>query len=177
MTIKKKSVRQQRATGAGERLYVNLPKSLARAVKQEAAARRISQTSIIEKALAERYDPASGEMRDELLKGELRAMRREQARVTFHQRATAEVLAVAVKNIVAMLPPPTAEGQKRAASFYSFLASEAGKALSDDRTLVDRLAEKILTFNEGDFAHVGGPGALAVDPADHDALTFDDKDA
>lgn len=177
MTIKKKSARQQRAVGAGERLYVNLPKSLARAIKREAAARHISQTSIIEATLAERYDPANADMREQALHGELRAMRRELTRVTFHQRATAEVLTVAVKNIVAMLPPPTSDGHKRAASFYSFLTNEAGKALSGDRALVDRLAEKILTFDEGDFAQVDHPAPLAVDPADHDALTFDDKDA
>lgn len=176
MTIKKNSSRQQRAVGAGERLYVNLSRSLANAVKQEAATRRISQTSIIEASLAERYDPANGNMREQLLNSELRAMQHELARITFHQRATAEVLAVAVKNIVAMLPPPTAEGHKRAASFNSFLAGEVGKALSGDRTLVDRLAEKILTFDEGDFSRLAPAGALAVDPADHDALTFDDKD-
>lgn len=177
MTINKKSAHQQRATGSGERLYVNLPRSLAKAIRQEAAARRVPQTAIIESTLAERYDPDNADMLERMLGGELRTVHRELERITFQQRATAEVLAVAIKNIVAMLPPPTADGRKRATSFYAFLAGEAGKALSDKRTLVDKLAERILTFNEGDFAQEASSAPLAIDPADHDALTFNDKDA
>lgn len=174
-TTKKPSRKIGTRKAGGTRLYVNLAKSLARAVKEEAAARRIPQTQLIEQQIAERYDPAGAGKRENLLMGELRAIRRELAAVKFHQRASAEVMAVAIKNIVAMLPPPTAEGHKRAASFYSFLASEAEKALAGDRALVDQLAEKILTFSEDDFASV--EPAAGSHPADHDALTFDDKDA
>lgn len=176
MTIKKTSAPQQRTTGAGERLYVNLPRSLARAIRQEAAARRIPQTSIIESTLADRYDPDNADMLDHMLRGELRTVHRELARVTFYQRATAEVLAIAIKNLVAMLPPPTPDGRKRAASFYSFLADEVGKTLSDDRTLVDKLAERILTFEASDLAQDTPEIPLAVDSADDDILNFSDKD-
>ncbi|WP_329743284.1 hypothetical protein [Dyella sp. A6] len=172
MNPKRKSTHHKRAVGVGERLYVNLPKSLARAIKQEAAARRITQTSIIESSLAERYDPSNADMRERMLASELRTVKRELAQVTFNQRATAEVLAVTVKNIVAMLPSPTAEGRKRAISFYNFMASEAAKALSSEKALVDRLAEKILTFSDEDFATVElPPGVL---PEDEAALTFEE---
>ena len=122
-----------------EEIHTLIASRLKRAVVREAAERRIPLRSVLEAALADRYDPERGARDQQQVIRELKTLRREITHVSAGNKVLFEAQALLVKNLFSSLTPPTAEGRLAGDAFYARFIDAVVCAIETNEPLMDQV--------------------------------------
>jgi hypothetical protein len=126
---------------------IRLPRSLHAAIRNEAATRRITASSLIEQCVRDHYDPEQAKAEQNMLMKEIRTLDRRVGAANFSNRVMVELVTLSMKNLFATLSPPTAAQRAAGEGFYTALLAAVARNLSEGTPVLERIMAAV---NRGD---------------------------
>lgn len=126
-----------------ERLHLQLDRRWVKALRREAADHRMTLRAVVERCIAERYDPERKQVGERRLAKDMQRVQRELAQVRFSNAVMVELLARTARSLVERLPAPTPSSTRAGEGFYDGLQSEVARCFERGDPLLERLLKAI----------------------------------
>lgn len=126
-----------------ERLHLQLDRRWVKALRREAADHRMTLRALVERCIADRYDPERKQVGERWVAKELQRLRREVGQVSFGNAVVVELFTLTARNLMTRLPAPTPASELAGESFHEALVSEVTECFARDTPLLERLIDTL----------------------------------
>lgn len=126
-----------------ERLHLQLERRWVKALRREAADRRLTLRAVVEQCIADRYDPARKQIGERWVAKELRRVQREVAQVRFSNEVMVELFVLAARQLVARLPAMVPLNARAGELMYQSLVAEMERCFERDTPVLRRLLDTL----------------------------------
>lgn len=126
-----------------ERLHLQLDRRWVKALRREAADQRMTLRAVVERCIADRYDPARKQIGERWVAKELRRVQREVAQVRFSNEVMVELFVLAARQLMARLPMSAPVNARAGELMYQSLVAEMERCFERDTPVLRRLLDAL----------------------------------
>jgi len=126
-----------------ERLHLQLDQRWVKALRREAADHRMSLRAVVERCIADRYDPERKQIGERAVAKELQRLQREMAQVRFSQEVALELFVCTSRNLMTRLPTAGPLNKAAGEAIYQALQTEVVQCLARDTPLLRRVMDTL----------------------------------